>query len=78
MYPGLTRGAVAALMAHGSDDLKARYLPKLTVGEWAGTMNLTEPHCGTDLGLHQDEGGPASGRLLRDHRPEDFHLGWRA
>jgi acyl-CoA dehydrogenase len=51
MYPGLTNGAVAALMAHGSDDLKARYLPKMTTGEWTGTMCLTEPHCGTDLGL---------------------------
>ena len=51
MYPGLTRGAVAALMAHGNDDLKARYLPKMTTGEWTGTMCLTEPHCGTDLGL---------------------------
>ena len=51
MYPGLTNGAVAALMTHGSDELKARYLPKMTTGEWTGTMNLTEPHCGTDLGL---------------------------
>ena len=58
MYPGLTRGAVAALMAHGNDDLKARYLPKLTVGEWAGTMNLTEPHCGTDLGLIKTKAVP--------------------
>ena len=51
MYPGLTNGAVAALSAHGSDDLKSRYLPKMTTGEWTGTMCLTEPHCGTDLGL---------------------------
>jgi hypothetical protein len=51
MYPGLTRGAVAALAAHGDDDLKSRYLPKMTTGEWTGTMCLTEPHCGTDLGL---------------------------
>jgi hypothetical protein len=58
MYPGLTRGAVAALMAHGSDELKARYLPKLTVGEWAGTMNLTEPQCGTDLGLIKTKAVP--------------------
>src|SRR5450432_1023509 len=58
MYPGLTRGAVAALMAHGADDLKARYLPKMTVGEWAGTMNLTEPHCGTDLGLIRTKAVP--------------------
>ncbi len=51
MYPGLTNGAVAALTVHGSDDLKSRFLPKMTTGEWTGTMNLTEPHCGTDLGL---------------------------
>ncbi len=78
MYPGLTRGAVAALMAHGNEDLKARYLTKLTVGEWAGTMNLTEPHCGTDLGLIKTKAVPQAGRLLCDHRPEDFHLGRRA
>src|SRR5208282_5273376 len=51
MYPGLTNGAVAALTVHGSDELKALYLPKMTTGEWTGTMCLTEPHCGTDLGL---------------------------
>ena len=51
MYPGLTTGAAAALQVHGSDELKARYLPKMTSGEWTGTMNLTEPHCGTDLGM---------------------------
>ena len=50
MYPGLTNGAAAALAVHGSDSLKAKYLPKMTTGEWTGTMNLTEPHCGTDLG----------------------------
>ncbi|HET7413769.1 MAG TPA: acyl-CoA dehydrogenase, partial [Pararhizobium sp.] len=51
MYPGLTQGAIAALLAHGTEDQKARFLPKLVSGEWSGTMNLTEPHCGTDLGL---------------------------
>jgi acyl-CoA dehydrogenase len=51
MYPGLTNGAVAALTVHGGEDLKSRYLPKMTTGEWTGTMCLTEPHCGTDLGL---------------------------
>jgi acyl-CoA dehydrogenase len=51
MYPGLTNGAVAALTVHASEDLKSRYLPKMTTGEWTGTMCLTEPHCGTDLGL---------------------------
>jgi acyl-CoA dehydrogenase len=51
MYPGLTQGAIAALVAHGSPEQKALYLPKLIEGRWTGTMNLTEPHCGTDLGL---------------------------
>jgi len=51
MYPGLTQGAIAALTLHGNDAQKSTYLPKLVSGEWAGTMNLTEPQCGTDLGL---------------------------
>lgn len=51
MYPGLTQGAIAALHAHGSEEQKAAYLPKMIAGRWTGTMNLTEPHCGTDLGL---------------------------
>ena len=51
MYPGLSHGAYNALEAHGSDDLKQTYLPKLTDGTWSGTMCLTEPQCGTDLGL---------------------------
>jgi alkylation response protein AidB-like acyl-CoA dehydrogenase len=51
MYPGLTQGAIAALLVHGAPELQARYLPKLVAGEWTGTMNLTEPQCGTDLGL---------------------------
>ena len=51
MYPGLTQGAIAALIAHGTIDQRRAYLPKMVAGEWTGTMNLTEPHCGTDLGL---------------------------
>ncbi|MEM6603159.1 MAG: acyl-CoA dehydrogenase C-terminal domain-containing protein [Pseudomonadota bacterium] len=51
MYPGLTHGAYSALYAYGSEVQKKTYLPKLVSGEWTGTMNLTEPHCGTDLGL---------------------------
>ncbi|MET0633533.1 MAG: acyl-CoA dehydrogenase C-terminal domain-containing protein [Xanthobacteraceae bacterium] len=51
MYPGLTQGAIAALIQHGTPAQKATYLPKLIEGRWTGTMNLTEPHCGTDLGL---------------------------
>src|SRR5690606_587013 len=51
MYPGLSHGAYEAIHQHGSDEQKQTYLPKLVSGEWTGTMNLTEPHCGTDLGL---------------------------
>jgi alkylation response protein AidB-like acyl-CoA dehydrogenase len=51
MYPGLSHGAYEALARHGSDELKKRYLPKLTDGSWSGTMCLTEAQCGTDLGL---------------------------
>ena len=61
MYPGLTQGAVAALTIHGSEELKARYLPKMTTGEWTGTMNLTEPHCGTDLGMIKTKAVPQPG-----------------
>jgi acyl-CoA dehydrogenase len=51
MYPGLTQGAIAAILTHGTPEQKAAYLPKLIEGRWTGTMNLTEPQCGTDLGL---------------------------
>jgi len=58
MYPGLTQGAVAAIHEHGSDELKAKFLPKMVEGVWTGTMNLTEPHCGTDLGLLRTKAVP--------------------
>ena len=58
MYPGLSHGAYSALLHHGSDDLKQTYLPKLVTGEWTGTMNLTEPQCGTDLGLLRTKAVP--------------------
>ena len=58
MYPGLTQGAIAALFAHASAEQKAQYLPKLIGGQWAGTMNLTEPQCGTDLGLVRTRATP--------------------
>ena len=51
MYPGLTHGAYASLSTHGTGEQKATYLSKMTSGQWTGTMCLTEPHCGTDLGL---------------------------
>lgn len=58
MYPGLTHGAYECLHAHGTPELKNIYLPKLTTGEWTGTMCLTEPHCGTDLGLLRTKAQP--------------------
>jgi len=58
MYPGLTHGAYAALETHGTPEQKATYLPKMTSGEWTGTMCLTEPHCGTDLGLMRTKAEP--------------------
>jgi alkylation response protein AidB-like acyl-CoA dehydrogenase len=51
MYPGLTKGAAETIHTWGTDEQKNTYLPKMMSGEWSGTMNLTEPHCGTDLGL---------------------------
>jgi alkylation response protein AidB-like acyl-CoA dehydrogenase len=72
MYPGLSHGAYEALHAHGTEAQKATYLPKLTSGEWSGTMCLTEPHCGTDLGLLRtraeplaDSADPARGTTYR-------------
>jgi alkylation response protein AidB-like acyl-CoA dehydrogenase len=58
MYPGLTHGAYAALETHGTPEQKATYLPKMTSGEWTGSMCLTEPHCGTDLGLMRTKAEP--------------------
>jgi alkylation response protein AidB-like acyl-CoA dehydrogenase len=58
MYPGLTAGATAAILAKGSDEQKALYCPKMISGEWGGTMNLTEPQCGTDLGLIKTKAEP--------------------
>ncbi len=58
MYPGLTAGAIAALTAVASDDIKKKYLPKMVEGKWTGTMNLTEAHCGTDLGLIRTKAVP--------------------
>ena len=61
MYPGLSHGAYEALHVHGTEAQKALYLPKLTSGEWTGSMCLTEAHCGTDLGLLRTKAEPASG-----------------
>jgi alkylation response protein AidB-like acyl-CoA dehydrogenase len=58
MYPGLSHGAYECLKAHGTAEQKATYLPKLTSGVWTGTMCLTEPHCGTDLGMLRTKAEP--------------------
>jgi alkylation response protein AidB-like acyl-CoA dehydrogenase len=58
MYPGLSHGAYEALHAHGTEEQKKTYLPKLVSGEWTGTMCLTEPHCGTDLGMLRTKAEP--------------------
>ncbi|MDC3090296.1 acyl-CoA dehydrogenase C-terminal domain-containing protein [Paracoccaceae bacterium] len=58
MYSGLSRGAYSAISLHGSEEQKQLYLPKLASCEWTGTMNLTEPHCGTDLGLIRTKATP--------------------
>ena len=58
MYPGLTRGATAAIVQVGTQEQKDTYLPKMISGEWSGTMNLTEPHCGTDLGMIRTKAVP--------------------
>ncbi|MBC7153436.1 MAG: acyl-CoA dehydrogenase C-terminal domain-containing protein [Rhodobacteraceae bacterium] len=58
MYQGLTHGAVSAILAHGTEEQKATYVPKMTSLEWTGTMNLTEPHAGTDLGMLRTKAEP--------------------
>ena len=61
MYPGLTHGAVSAILAKGSQEQKEKYCPNMISGKWGGTMNLTEPHCGTDLGLIRTKAVPQPG-----------------
>jgi alkylation response protein AidB-like acyl-CoA dehydrogenase len=58
MYPGLSHGAYECIHEHGTPEQKTLYLPKLISGEWTGTMCLTEPHCGTDLGLLRSKAEP--------------------
>ena len=65
MYQGLTHGAYSAIHAHGSEEQKRTYLPNLVDGIWSGTMNLTEPHCGTDLGLIRTKAEPADDGTYR-------------
>src|SRR3569623_1803559 len=65
MYPGLTHGAYECLHAHGTPEQQQMYLPKLTSGEWTGTMCLTEPHCGTDLGMLRTKAEPQADGTYR-------------
>ena len=65
MYPGLTSGAIEAIEIGGTDAQKSLYLPKMISGQWTGTMNLTEPHCGTDLGLLRTRAEPQSDGTYR-------------
>ena len=65
MYPGLTHGAYECLHAHGTPEQQQTYLPKLTSGEWTGTMCLTEPHCGTDLGMLRTKAEPQADGTYR-------------
>ena len=58
MYQGLTSGAIASLLVKASEELKQKYVPNMATGKWTGTMNLTEPHCGTDLGLFKTRAEP--------------------
>jgi alkylation response protein AidB-like acyl-CoA dehydrogenase len=76
--PGPERGLPTPhAVRHGTEEQKKLYLPKLVSGEWTGTMCLTEPHCGTDLGLSH-QGRTARRRHLQDHRHQDLHLRRRA
>ena len=61
MYPGLTHGAIAALLVKGTEEQKTKYVPNMVSGKWGGTMNLTEPQCGTDLGLIRTRAEPQPG-----------------
>ncbi len=65
MYPGLAHGAYSAIHTGGTDEQKELYLPKMVTGEWTGTMNLTEPHCGTDLGLLRTKAVPQADGTYR-------------
>jgi alkylation response protein AidB-like acyl-CoA dehydrogenase len=65
MYPGLTHGAYSTIAAGGSDAQKTLYLPRLATGQWSGTMNLTEPQCGTDLGLIRTKATPVGDGTFR-------------
>jgi alkylation response protein AidB-like acyl-CoA dehydrogenase len=75
MYPGLVQGAVAAIQLHGSEEQKETYLPRLLSGQWAGTMNLTEPQAGTDLGLIRTRAVPDGAGAFAIHGSKIFISG---
>ena len=77
MYPGLTGGASKAISIGGSDAQKDFYLPKMYTGEWTGTMNLTESHCGTDLGLLKTKAVPQGDGTYKITGEKDIYLGGR-
>jgi alkylation response protein AidB-like acyl-CoA dehydrogenase len=72
LFPGLTHGAYNALRAHAAEELKRTYLPKMVDGSWAGTMCLTEPQCGTDLGLIKTRAEPTADGSFRIHGTKIF------
>ncbi|HEX2762856.1 MAG TPA: acyl-CoA dehydrogenase C-terminal domain-containing protein [Allosphingosinicella sp.] len=72
MYHGLTQGAIASIVVKGSEEQKAAYLPNMVSGRWTGTMNLTEPHCGTDLGLLRTKAEPQG--ALTDGVAESYKI----
>jgi alkylation response protein AidB-like acyl-CoA dehydrogenase len=72
LFPGLTHGAYNALRAHATDDLKRTYLPKMVDGSWSGTMCLTEPQCGTDLGLIKTRAEPSADGSFKIHGTKIF------
>ncbi|MDX1434059.1 MAG: acyl-CoA dehydrogenase C-terminal domain-containing protein [Gammaproteobacteria bacterium] len=75
LYPGLTRGAYVAIRAHGTDEIKQSYLPKLVDGSWSAVMCLTESHCGTDLGLLRTRAQPAGDGTYRINGTKIFITG---
>ena len=78
MYGGLTMGATAALIVHGKPEQKKMFVPKMVAGEWTGTMNLTEPQCGTDLGLLRTKAVKQADGSYKIIGHQDLHLGRRA
>ena len=73
LCPLLTQGAIDALLHHGSEEQQERYLPKMVTGEWTGTMNLTEPQAGSDVGALTHPGRAAGRRHVPHQRAEDLH-----